>query len=381
MYWIPVVLVGIVLFGYQWFFSHKWLMVVIPTLISALLMGLVIAIDFNNQTSDVEVWSGFVEDWKHVEEWDEWHPPVTSCSTDSNGKQTCTTTPGYWEHHYAENHLKTSDKGWFSIQYSPDGKKMDDKWPNKTAELEEMFPPGTPTASRHKYVNKVQASYSIYRNKEIDLADFPNLPDYPNTVRDQLYIDRIVGSVPKQAKANLLLSKINSELNVMVPDPENPGKKKSYKQVNLIFVNVGADKPEEVGFALQDHWEGGNKNDFIVAFSMDKGGNVVWAYPFSWSESELLKIEVKQLMEKQEAIKDFSPVVQEVADLVEAKFERKEFADFNYLQIDVSVGAHIMIWVLSVLTIAGAIWFDVYYQSTTVRSHSHQRPTFRRGRR
>jgi len=54
----------------------------------------------------------------------------------------------------------------------------------------------------------------------------------------------------------------------------------SWKQVNLIFVNVGADKPIEYGYALQDYWEGGNKNDFIVSFSMNSDGKLNWVYPF-----------------------------------------------------------------------------------------------------
>lgn len=369
MYWIPVLLVAVILFVYQLLRSHHWLRVVVPTALSALMMGLVLLIDYSSQTSDVEIWSGYIEDWEHIEEWDEWHPPVTTCSTDSKGKQTCHTTPGYWEHHPAENHLKTTDRGWFSINRTPDGERMNDRFPNKTSELKEMFPAGTPTASRHRYTNKVQASYSIYKHEDIDLKDYPDLPEYPDKVRDELYVDRIVGNVPNQKNANKELSKINTYLNKMIPDPDNPGKKRSYKQVNLIFVNVGENKPQEYGFALQDHWEGGNKNDLIVAFSLDQQGKVAWAYPFSWSESELLKIEIKQYMEKQTAMKDFVPVVQDIAKLVEEKFERKEFADFNYLQIDVSTTAHVFIWILSLLIAGVTIYLDIanVFENRTIR--------------
>lgn len=358
MYWIPVLLVAVSLFVYQLIRSHHWLRVVVPTALSALLMGIVLLIDYSAQTSDIEIWSGYIEDWEHTEEWDQYHPPVTTCTTDSNGKQSCDTKPGYWEHHPAENYLKTTDNGWFSINRTPDGKKMNDHFPNKTVELKEMFPEGTPTASRHRYTNKIQASYSVYKHKEIDLDDYPDLPAYPDKVRDQLYVDRIVGHVPKKEKANKELSKINTYLNKMIPDPDDPGKKRSYKQVNLIFVNLGENKPQEYGFALQDHWEGGNKNDLVVAFSLDKKGNTAWAYPFSWSESELLKIELKQYMEKQATIQDFTPIIQDVATIVEEKFERKEFADFNYLQIEFSTTAYVFIWLLSLLIVGVTIYLD-----------------------
>ena len=366
MYWIPIILVAVILFVYQLLQSRHWLRVVVPTALSALLMGIVLLIDYGAQTNDVEIWSGYIEDWKHTEEWDEYHPPVTTCTTDSNGKQSCHTKPGYWEHHPAENHLKTTDRGWFSINRTPDGKKMDDRYPNKTSELKEMFPEGTPTASRHRYTNKIQASYSVYKHPDIDLDEYPDLPAYPDTVREQLYVDRILGDVPNKEKANEELSKANTYLNKMIPDPENPEKKRSYKQANLIFANVGEGKPQEYGFALQDYWEGGNKNDFVVAFSMDKNGHIAWAYPFSWSDSELVKIEVKQYMEKQKNLQDFTPVVQDVSQLIEEKFERKEFAEFNYLKIDVSTTAHVFIWVIS-LFIAGITIYLEYAEVFNTR--------------
>lgn len=359
MYWIPLVLLAIVLFIYQMFRSHNWLGVIIPVAVVALMTSAIIAIDISSQTADVEVWSGYIEDWEHKEEWDQYYPPVTSCTTDANGRQSCSTTPGYWVHHPAKNKLKTTDRGWFSVSKTPDGEKMDDDFPNKTEELQEMFPKGTATASPHRYVNKVNASYSIYKHEDINLEDYPNLPSYPKQVRDELYIDRIVGDVPNKEAANAKLSQINSDLNVMIPDPENPEKKRSYKQVNIIFAQLGDNVSIDHGYALQDYWTGGNKNDFVIAFSLNDNGDVNWAYPFSWSEAELLKIEVKQVMEKQKDITDFTPLVEEVGLLIEEKFVRKEFADFNYLQIEPSKGAHIMIWVVSFLAIIASIVIDL----------------------
>lgn len=359
MYWIPVIIVAIILFIYQLLNSRKWLRVVVPTALCAIIMGISVAIDYSAQTSDIEVWSGHVEEWKHTEEWDEYHPPVTTCTTDSNGKKSCTTRPGYWEHHPAENELKTTDRGWFHIYYTPEGKRMNDRFPNRTAELEEMFPKGTPTASRHRYTNKLQASYSIYRHEDIDLKDFPDLPKYPDKIRDELYVDRLIGKVPKEKEANKELSKLNTYLNKRVPDSERPGKTRSYKEVNVIFVNVGKDKSREYGFALQDYWQGGNKNDFVIAFSMNEKGSVSWAYPFSWSESELLKIETRQYMEDLKKVKDFKPVVKDIGKLVEDKYKRKEFADFNYLQINVSTTANVIIWILSFVTAGVAIYLDL----------------------
>jgi hypothetical protein len=324
---------------------------------SSLLILITMAISIYSQTSDKEVWSGYVVDWDHNEEWEEWVPPQTTCTTDSKGNQSCTTTPGYWIHHYAENYIKTTDDGWVSVSRFPDGKKMDDSYPNDVKPLKEVWKKGSPTASTHRYENKVQASYSVFKNEGIDLEDFKGLPEYPIKVRDYFHVDRMVGDFPNKKEANKKLEQWNSDLNVMIDDPDNKGKKRSYKQVNIIFVNVGSGKSEEYGMALQDSWENGNKNDFVISMSMEKDGTVNWVYPFSWSESENLKLEVKDYIVNQKKIEDFSPIVDETSKMIEEQYVRKEFEDFSYLHVDVGIVAQIIIWLI---TLAALILFGLF---------------------
>lgn len=319
-------------------------------LIGLALLAVVVMIDQSAQTTDTEVWSGTVVDWDHDEEYDE-----TVTDYDSKGN-----VSGYHTvHHDADNHIKTSDGGWISVSRSPDGRKFNDSWPNKASELKQMWPEGTPTASTHTYENKVQASYSIYRHKEIDLKQYKDLPKYPKETYDYIYIDRVIGDFPNELAARRLLDKWNTELNKFIPDPEKPGKKRSWKQVNIIFVNVGHNKPIEYGYALQDYWEGGNKNDFIVSMSLQPDGEINWVYPFSLSEVEILKIEVRDLIYDMAVIKDSVPIVDKVSQLVADKFVRKQFADYSYLQIETSTAALIVLWILfviySVLTVIGCI--------------------------
>lgn len=340
--------------------GRGWKSSILFLIVGIIVFSLTVIIDQEVQSIDTEVWSGKVVDWNHEEEWDEYHPPLTTCTTDSKGNQSCTTTPGYWEHHPAENAIKTTDAGWVYVDKLPNGKEMDDSYPNKKSELKKYWPYGTPTASVHTYKNKVQASYSIFRHKGIDLKDYPDLPEYPDKVHNDMFINRIVGYVPNKKTAVKELDKWNTELNKPVPDPHNKKKMKSWKEVNLIFVNVGANKPEEYGFALQDKWEGGNKNDFVVAFSMNKDGKINWVYPFSWSEVDLLKLEVKDYMMGLGKVKDFKPVVDHVSKEVAEKFVRKQFADFNYLHIDMSLTAKIVLWIVvfGLLSIRGFFYYN-----------------------
>lgn len=385
MFWIPVLLISLIVIVLEIIFTQNWIRAAIVIVISIVITFIIITIDYSSQVTDKEVWSGSVVDWEHKEEWDEWHPPKTTTETYTttvNGqsvtKTRTKTKPGYWEHHYAKNKIKTSDDGWFTVKESPTGKKFDDSWPNDDKPLKEFWPKGLPTASTHTYVNKVNASYSIYKHEEIDLKDYPDLPSYPDSVRDDFYVDRFIGEVPNKKEANNRLSYHNTRLNKFIPDPENEGEKRSWKQVNIIFVNVGVDKPEDYGFALQDNWEGGNKNDFIVSFSMNNDGTLNWVYPFSWSEVELLKLEVRDYMMNLKTVNDFVPIVDEVAKLVEEKFERKEFADFNYLQIDISTTAIVFIWILNIAALIVNV--IVLYNEKNLSDYRRLRKSNMRGR-
>ncbi|OAS15521.1 hypothetical protein [Paenibacillus oryzisoli] len=352
-YWAALFLVLIVGFAIELVTGRKWWRYVLTSLAAAILFAGVVAGDFYFRTVDSEVWSGRVIDVEHIEEWDEWIPGKEECSTDDDGRKRCTKKPGHTEHHKEINKIKTSDNGWFEVNESMDGRTtFTSRSPNSTRELAQYYPLGTPSASVHHYVNKVRSSYSLFKHNDIDLKDYSGLPTYPRFVSEVLHVDRIVGNVPNKPKALATLAAWNTELNREVPDPEQPGETKSWKQVNLIFVNMGTDLPQEYGFALQDKWENGNKNDFIVSFSPALDGSMKWVYAFSWSEVDMLKLEVQDYMMEQGYGKDFVPIVDHVAQMVADQFVRKQFADFDYLQIEVSDTSIYIIWGLEMALLA-----------------------------
>ncbi|MDR6554421.1 hypothetical protein [Paenibacillus qinlingensis] len=366
-YWSAFFLVLIVGFATELVTGRKWWRYVGISLLAATLFAGVVAGDFYVRTVDTEVWSGSVTNWEHTEEWDEWIPGKKECSTDANGRKSCTQNPGHYEHHKAKNKIKTSDNGWFEVDESMNGRtRFNDRSPNTTAELAKYFPLGTPSASVHLYVNKVRGSYSLFKHDDIDLKDYPDLPGYPSHVSELLHVDRIVGAVPNGLQALQALAAWNTELNKAVPDPENPGETKSWKQVNLIFVNVGTDLPQEYGYALQDKWKNGNKNDFVVSFSPSTDGSMRWVHAFSWSEVDMLKLEVQDYMMAQGFGKDFVPIVDHVAKMVADQFVRKQFADFNYLQIEVSETSTYIIWGLEMTLLA-------FYMYKRIRTSLHRR--------
>lgn len=300
---------------------------------------------------DTEIWSGRIEHIEHKEEWDEWIPPKKEqyTETDINGNKIKKerTIPGYWKHHYAENIIKTSDNGTMYVDSSPDGlTKFNDSYPNSNEELSLYYKLGQPTASFHKYENKLQFSKSLFKKESLDSSLIENLPEYPNKINKDLTITRLIGDVPNFNQANNLLNEWNSKLNATVIDEET-GKKKSLKEVNVIFVNIG-DLPIEYGYALEEKWEGGNKNDFIICFSF-VNNKINWVYPFSWTEVEILKLEIRDLMLDKKEINDFSNVINETCELIMNKFNRKEMADYNYIKYEYSMRSYILSFLLNLI--------------------------------
>jgi hypothetical protein len=90
---------------------------------------------------------------------------------------------------------------------------------------------------------------------------------------------------------------------------------------------------------------------------MNPDGKVNWVYPFSWSEVEILKIDIRDYLMDMGTVTDLVPVVNKVSDLVADKFVRKQFADFSYLNIETSTPALVIIWVIMIL---GAGFFMKY---------------------
>ncbi len=73
---------------------------------------------------------------------------------------------------------------------------------------------------------------------------------------------------------------------------------------------------------MQDYWEGGNKNDFVVCFG-SKNNKVTWCYPFSWADSqksERLKINVRNYMKEVNLNDDFTKSIEDIGVMVKKGF-------------------------------------------------------------
>jgi hypothetical protein len=192
-----------------------------------------------------------------------------------------------------------------------------------------------PYFSQHSYVNKVQASGSVFKFKEVNKDDF-GLFDYPEIVDS--YIPSILGDVPDKDKANRILDVLNALY----------GMDKKMRVWVLFF----KDKPLQAGVDQENYWMGGNKNEFVVCIGLKNDNTVDWCYPFSWSEKELLKVETRDYVNGMRPF-DVSVFASWLREKTVREFEKKSFKDFDYLTVEPSGVAIIIAFVLTLIINVG----------------------------
>ncbi len=354
---IPII-TAILLYAY---FKHKtkWWEFLIPFGVSLILCFILKWTVEAVQTSDTEWWTGAVQTAEFYEAWDEevpcrhpkyktvknsdgttsevqdgyehaydvdYHPPVWQV-VDTNG-----ITVGVNERKFSELVQKFGNKQFINMHrhyHSINGNKYASNWDGSDDKCEIC-------TTQHRYKNRVIASNSVFKFPEPDSKE--GLYEYP-LVRGFYDSQFILGGADPVAERKLTLWNARNGHN---------------KQCRLIFA-LYHDLPFDVALNQENHWQGGNKNEFIVAVGLD-GEKVKWCHVISWTEQEMLKAEVKQFIIEQDKF-DLGKSVDVVGEKVQAGFVRKHFKDFDYLTVEPPMWTVMLTFFLTVAVNVGlSIW-------------------------
>jgi hypothetical protein len=303
--------------------------------------------------ADTEFWSGYVVKAEYFEEWNELHEWDTT-DTDSKGHTTTTHHseviyhPPVWDvidsngltvivaSHEFENLAKEFKERkfvWMAHGYTIHGNAYIANWP-KTEETMK------PVTTSHTYQNRIQCSDSVFKFPKVTkeekklwgLHDYPPIQGY--TQKSILGIDDAVA----ERKVSLLNAKL--------------GRSKQIK----VFICVYKNQPMDAAIKQMNYWEGGNKNELVLNIGIDDENEVTWGYVFSWSEAEVFKVEVRDLITDQKKL-NLGELVDKLYPLVESEWQRKHFKDFNYLQIQMP---WYMALVLFFVTVGANIGFVIF---------------------
>lgn len=343
---------------YRWYHHRTlWWEFLIPIVVSVLLITVSKLLAEKYQTWDHEYWGGWVTQAEYFEDWNQRVPcshPKYVTRTDSKGR-THQEFAGYqhvYDVDYHPEYWEVNDSNGATISVSRDkfeelcdhfgNRKFvelhrsyhtndGDKYVTSWDESDELLEPVT---TIHSYENRVQASHSLFNFPEVDPEEY-GLFEYPK-VEDFYHCPSILGeSGPSGAGAERVLALANAKLG-------------AWKQVRL-WVVIFQDQPLAAGLAQQNYWKGGNKNEFVVCIGVNEQHQVQWCYPFSWTEVESLKVDTRNfVIEQQGQTLDLERIVTWLAPEIEKRFVRKQFADFDYLQVEPPVWAVILTFILTI---------------------------------
>jgi len=102
------------------------------------------------------------------------------------------------------------------------------------------------------------------------------------------------------------------------------------KQVHMMII-VYNDQPIQAAMKQEQYWKKGNKNEFILCIGKKKG-KTDWAYVISWTDVEILKIQVARKVK--EMPYDLENIVDMMAIEVTKQYVRKQFTDFSYISVE-----------------------------------------------
>lgn len=199
-----------------------------------------------------------------------------------------------------------------------------------------------PSVREHAYENRVAASHSSLNYREISAEEKTQyaLFDYP---RSDYYCPSVLGYAHP---GNGDLDKTNALI----------GRAKQVRIWLLCF----KDQPLQAAHSQEAYWKRGNKNELVICTSLDGGGKIQWAHVFSWTEQETLKITVRQWLEDRSGqVLDVKAFNDFLKPEVEKSWVRKEFHDFEFLDVELSGAAICMIGLLVIAVTAGTLSYGI----------------------
>lgn len=358
MIWFALLIPAFVSVALYVYWQHRicWWEFLVPVIVSVVLIFTCKYLGESYAASDTEYWTGAVKTVEYYEAWNE-SVPCRHPQYDSKGNYTGNAHlfdvdyhAPYWQitdtnnitlyttsSEFARLCGKFGNKKFVNLHrfyHTINGNKYVGVWDGKDDNLEVC-------CTHHRYTNKVQTATSVFNLpkptqdeiKVYGLYNYPKISGWDQPV--------IIGlsDPPAERKLSLINAKI--------------GKKKQVR----VWVLVYTDKDMESAIKQMNHWQNGNKNELCIAIGIDKEYKVAWVYPFAWS-NETLKIEIRDFLNEQSKL-DLSAFADWLQPKIESLWSRKEFKDFDYLQVEVPLWMVLLTFFLTIAANIGVSYWCI----------------------
>lgn len=362
---IPVIAILLMIL----FFGKKFQLWEYAIIFAIPLIGIIIAksVSINNQTRDEEILNYYFVSAKYTEFYQTYvHQTCTRCVRyDSTGcvqEETydcsyCDDHPPHWEatdnlgkiHSISENKYNELVLLWNNeskielnrnINYhfgcGVDGDAFITKIKNDSLKYI------VPFIKKHVYENRVQCSDNIFNFQEIDSSDkrLYGLYEYPP--ENTFNYNPILGV--NNLEASKRLSKWNGKLGL-------------HKRCHLLIC-VFKNKSNIAATKQESYWKGGNKNEVVLCIGVDNDNKISWTYVFSWTDNQLLKIELRDEILAMNNF-DLIKIVDHFGNKVSKSkgWIKKSFKEFSYINVEPT---HTTIIITFIITLILTVVLCVY---------------------
>jgi hypothetical protein len=340
---VPAV-VGVVFFIASKTICWKEMGVTLAAVVAINLIGL--GLSFAGATHDTELLNGRVTNKKQVttscsHSYSCRCRPVTSCSGSGKTRHCSTSTKcdTCYEHLFDYDWKVYSTVGNFTIS------RVDRQGTSEPPRFTKVVI-GEPATDTNSYVNYIKAAPGSVLRITGQVKNFPNLlPRYPGTFDYYRSNQLVTVGVPTMPAVEEAVTNLNADLG---------GK----KQVNFLMVVVNTTNPDYL-YALSEHWLGGKKNDVILVVGV-AGKDIKWSGVLTWSNVELLKVELRDAAMAAKTTDNLVSVVEKARTIINDKFRRKPMEDFKYLSYQYSPSNTVMV-VLLVLGLLVSVGLSMYF--------------------
>lgn len=236
----------------------------------------------------------------------------TTCDSKGNCTQYCQTC---YEHSHDFSYYVYDTAGHiFTIQrVDRQGVNIPPRWNSVNI--------GEPTTAVHSYKDYIKSTKGNLFKKDVKYEEF-KIPTYPR-IYDYYRTERIL-------LLNVSIQNIKEYQNKL---SEINGKLGPSKQCNIILVIVKKQNPNYY-YALNQKWQGGNKNDIIVIISVGDDNKIEWSNIICLAQSDLFRVKLRDSIQSLNSL-DMDLILKEIESNTKLYYQRKRMRDFEYLSASV----------------------------------------------
>lgn len=331
-----------------WDYDISWKEVGLNILIVLVVAAGIWQLGRYGRTQDTEIWNGQVTGKERV------HGHYTRsydcmCTTDSEGYETCQTC---YEDRYTVTWYGYTTVGTVTFDHEDRGSRRVYSFPDPSSYKE--CEKGQPASLPHTYTNYIQAVPNGVFFKSPEHNTYPyTIPDQPK-VHNFYRINRVLSVGGVHTDSNRINELLNDHLRTMG----------ARKQVNITVVFTKVMDPN-YRYALENEWEGVNKNDVVIVAGV-KNKTMYWIDVITWAGNygnEMLQVKLREDLVNTTV--DADKFTETVVSRIEELYTRPSGAAFEYLKRYVQPKFWVQI-VASVFCVLGSLGLSLIFRTTRI---------------